>query len=183
MNGKTIPVKELTLVALMTAVICILAPLSIAIPISPVPISFTSLALFFAVMLLGQKYGTISYLLYLLLGLVGMPVFSAFTAGPGKLLGPTGGYLVGYLATALIAGWFVDRADGRLWMYFLGMGLGNLAVFAIGTIWLAYQAKLGLGAALMAGTIPYIPGDIVKIVIAVFAGKEIRKRLSAAGLL
>lgn len=180
---KTISVKQLTLIALMTAIICILGPLSIAIPISPVPISFANLAVFFVVVLLGQKHGTISCLVYLLLGMAGVPVFSAFTAGPAKLLGPTGGYLVGFVAAAWIIGWFVDRANGRLWMYCLGLGLGNLVIYVIGTAWLAYQGNMSIGAAVMAGTVPYIPGDAIKSVIAVWAGKEIRKRLKAAGLL
>ena len=79
---------EMTVTALMTAVTCILAPLSI--PIGPVPISFTNLAIYLSLYLLGWKRGTISYLVYLLIGLVGVPVFSGFTGGIGKLAGPTG---------------------------------------------------------------------------------------------
>ena len=78
----------------MTAVICVLAPFSL--PIGPVPISLTNLAIYFVLYMLGVKRGTISYLVYLLIGLVGVPVFSGFTSGPGKLFGPTGGYLIGY---------------------------------------------------------------------------------------
>ena len=77
--------QKLTLIALMAAVICILGPLSIAIPISPVPISFTNLAIYLAVMILGWKWGTLSYLVYLMVGVVGLPVFSAFTAGPAAI--------------------------------------------------------------------------------------------------
>ena len=76
---------EITMTALMAAVTCILAPLSI--PIGPVPISFTNLAIYLSLYLLGWKRGTISYLIYLLLGLVGLPVFSGFTGGPAKLAG------------------------------------------------------------------------------------------------
>ena len=90
-------IYNLTTMALMTAVICILGPLSIPLPMSPVPISFTNLAIYFAVMLLGWKRGTISYIVYLFIGLVGIPVFSGFTGGPGKLVGPTGGYLIGFI--------------------------------------------------------------------------------------
>ena len=86
---------EITMTALMAAVTCILAPLSI--PIGPVPISFTNLAIYLSLYLLGWKKGTISYLIYLLLGLVGLPVFSGFTGGPAKLAGPTGGYIIGFI--------------------------------------------------------------------------------------
>ena len=85
---------EITMTALMAAVTCILAPLSI--PIGPVPISFTNLAIYLSLYLLGWKRGTISYLIYLLIGLIGLPVFSGFTGGVGKLAGPTGGYIIGF---------------------------------------------------------------------------------------
>ena len=87
MNTKT---KEITLIGLMAAVTCIAGPLSLALPFSPVPISLTNLAIYVSVYILGMRRGTISYLVYLLLGLVGLPVFSAFTSGPAKLFGPTG---------------------------------------------------------------------------------------------
>ena len=96
-HGKT---YAITVTALMTAVTCILAPLSI--PIGPVPISLTNLAIYISLYLLGWKRGTISYLIYLLIGLVGIPVFSGFTGGPAKLAGPTGGYIIGFIAMAII---------------------------------------------------------------------------------
>lgn len=79
--------------ALMAAVTCILAPLSV--PIGPVPISLTNFAIYLSLYLLDWKKGTLSYLIYLLLGLVGLPVFSGFTGGLAKLAGPTGGYIIG----------------------------------------------------------------------------------------
>ena len=94
---------EITITALMTAVTCILAPMSI--PIGPVPISFTNLAIYLSLYLLGWKRGTISYLIYLLIGLVGLPVFSGFTGGPAKLAGPTGGYIIGFIVWQLLPDW------------------------------------------------------------------------------
>ena len=105
MNTKT---KEITLIGLMAAVTCIAGPLSLALPFSPVPISLTNLAIYVSVYILGMRRGTISYLVYLLLGLVGLPVFSAFTSGPAKLFGPTGGYLTGFIFMALISGYCID---------------------------------------------------------------------------
>ena len=175
--------QTLTIIALMAAVTCILGPLSITIPVSPVPISFTNLAIYLTVMILGWKKGVVSYLIYLLIGLAGVPVFSAFTSGPGKLLGPTGGYLIGFVFLALISGCFVEKFNGKIYMYAAGMVVGTAVTYAFGTIWLAYQAHMDFAAALMAGVIPYLPGDIVKILIAVFAGNEIRKRLAKAGFI
>ena len=80
-------VKTIVLIGLMTAVTCVLGPLSVPLPFSPVPISLTNLAIYFTVYVIGTKRGTMSYLIYLLIGFVGVPVFSAFTSGPGKQIG------------------------------------------------------------------------------------------------
>ena len=104
---RTTNTYAMAVTALMTAVTCILAPLSI--PIGPVPISLTNFAIYLALYLLDWKKGTVSYIIYLLLGLVGLPVFSGFTSGPGKLFGPTGGYLIGFIPMAIIAGMVINR--------------------------------------------------------------------------
>ena len=179
-NTKTL---TLTMIALMTAITCILGPLSIAIPISPVPISFTNLAIFLTVMILGWKKGTISYLIYLLIGFIGVPVFSSFTSGPAKLLGPTGGYLIGFIFLAIISGFFIEKFNGKIPMCIAGMVIGMFVAYAFGTIWLAYQAHMNLAAALMAAVIPYLPGDAAKILIAVLVGSEVRKRLIQTSLI
>lgn len=179
-NTKT---TNLTLIALMTAVICILGPLSIVIPVSPVPITFANLAIFFTAILLGWKKGTISCLLYLFIGFIGVPVFSFFSAGPGKLLGPTGGYLIGYVFLALIAGYFVDKYPGKVYMYIIGMVLGSIVLYTLGTAWLAYQGNMTFDAALLAGVIPYLPGDIIKIIIAAIIGPAVKKQIVRAGYL
>ncbi|MDD2190319.1 MAG: biotin transporter BioY [Eubacteriales bacterium] len=180
---KNIKTTNLTLIALMTAVMCILGPLSILIPVSPVPITFANLGIYLTVMLLGMKKGTISCLLYLLIGFAGLPVFSFFTGGPAKLLGPTGGYLIGYIFLAIIAGYFVDKYAGKVHFYIVGMVLGTVVLYALGTIWLAYQANLTFEAALLAGVIPYIPGDVIKIVISAILGPAVKKQIVRAGYL
>lgn len=174
--------KSMVLIALMAAVTCVLAPLSIAIPVSPVPISLTTLVLFFSAYILGMRDCTISYLIYLLLGLAGLPVFSGFTGGAGKLMGPTGGYLIGFIFTCLICGWTFDHSRGR-WMDFIGMLAGTAVCYLFGTVWLALQAGLSFKAALGAGVIPFIPGDLAKILIALLVAPEIVKRLRASGAL
>lgn len=175
-------VKTIVLVGLMTAVTCVLAPLSVPLPISPVPISLTNLAIYFTIYVIGTKWGTMSYLVYLLIGFIGVPVFSAFTSGPGKLLGATGGYLIGFIFMAVICGLFIDKWPSKLYLHFIGMVLGTIVCYLFGTFWLAYQAGMSLEAAALAGVIPFIPGDIVKILLAVLIGPQIRKRLYAAGL-
>ncbi len=172
--------RQLAVVGVMTAVTCILAPFSL--PIGPVPISLTNLAIYFSLYTLGSKFGCVSYLVYLLIGFIGVPVFSGFTSGPGKLLGPTGGYLIGFLPMALIAGIIIDKFISNRFICFLGMVGGTVVAYAFGTVWLAYQANLDWKAALMAGVIPFIPGDLVKMVLAMIAGPQIRKQLMRAGL-
>ena len=184
---KKLTTYQLTLTAVMAAVICVLGPISIAIPVSPVPISLGSMAVYLAVTVLGMKLGTLSCLIYLLLGLVGLPVFAGGSAGAAKLFGPTGGYLIGYLFLALIAGAFVGRFAENKWKNIafaaLGMILGTIVLYALGTAWLAYSAGMDFQAALWAGVIPFIPGDLVKMVIAVLLGSAVRGRLLRAGVL
>lgn len=180
---KKISTKQLTLVGLMAAVICILGPWQISIPISPVPISLGMLGIYFVTSVLGMRLGTASVLIYILLGLMGVPVFTGFTAGPGKLLGPTGGYIIGYILMALICGFFVDRYSGNLPLYFLGMALGTAACYFFGTLWLARLMQYTFFQALTAGVIPYIPADLIKLIIARVVGFQLRKRLMNANLL
>lgn len=174
--------KALALIGVMAAVTCIMGPLSIPIPFSPVPISLTNLAVYFSIYVLGMKKGSISYIIYLLIGLVGVPVFSAFTGGPAKLLGPTGGYLIGFVFMAVICGFFIDKWTDKMYMCFLGMVIGTAVCYLFGTVWLAYQAGLSFYSALAAGVIPFLPGDLAKIIIAMIIGPQIRRRLKKAGL-
>lgn len=185
-EAKTAPAagrtKTMALIGVMAAVTCILGPLSLAIPVSPVPISLTNLAVYFALYVLGMKRGTISYCIYLLLGLVGLPVFSSFTGGAGKLFGPTGGYLIGFIFMAVISGFFIDKWEKKLYLHFIGMVLGTAVCYFFGTLWLAFSAGMDFYAALAAGVIPFIPADLAKIIIAMIAGPVLRRQLRRAGL-
>lgn len=182
MNKKaSTNIAAITSVALITAVICVLAPLSV--PIGPVPVSLGVFGVYLGVYILGAKKGTISVILYLLIGLVGIPVFSGFSGGVGKLLGPTGGYLIGYIPMALIAGYFIDRYYRKPVVQFLGMFLGLAVLYVFGTLWLSHQAALDLPAAFAAGVIPFIPFDIAKIVVSIILGRAVRTSLYKAGLL
>lgn len=172
---------QLVMTALMAAVICLLAPLSIPLPSGLVPISLGTFAVYLTASLLGPKRGALSVLLYLLLGLVGMPVFSGYSSGAGILFGPTGGYLVGYIPLVILCGICFKKTDRR-WLIIPGAIGATLVLYWIGTAWLMYTAKLSLPAALMAGMIPFIPGDLAKIIVTVLAGPEISKRLRQAGI-
>lgn len=152
----------------------ILAPLSI--PIGPVPISLTNLAIYISLYLLGWKRGTISYLIYLLIGLVGIPVFSGFTGGPAKLAGPTGGYIIGFIAMAIIAGLVIDHFH-QPWLQLIGMIVGTIICYVLGTAWFCFEAKSTVSGALSICVFPFIPGDLIKMIIAMLIGPAIKKRL------
>lgn len=174
-------VRTMALIAVMAAVTCVLGPLSL--PIGVVPISFTNLAIYLTVYILGGKRGTVSYLVYLAIGFVGVPVFSGFTGGAGKLLGPTGGYLIGFIFLALIFGGFRDRFQGKTVPCFLGMLLGTAVTYGFGTAWLAFSAGMGFYQALAAGVLPFIPGDIIKMIVSAVVGPQVHKKLLQAGIL
>lgn len=182
MTSGTPKIKQMALIGLMTAVLCILAPIALPLPISPVPISLGSMIVCFAVTILGMRNGFLSVLLYLLLGLVGLPVFSGFTGGIGRLLGPTGGYLVGYLFLTLFLGFFVERFHNRLSGNLFGALAGMILLYLFGTLWLAFQLDLDFVSALFTGVIPYVPLDIIKTILAVLLGRQLRKHLTQAGL-
>ncbi len=177
---KKINIAQMAMIGVMTAVICVLAPFTI--PIGVIPLSLANFAIFLSIYLLGTWKGAISLLLYLLIGLIGVPVFSGFSSGPAKLFGPTGGYLVGYFFMAIVAGIFIEKFDGKKLPALCGMLLGTIILYLFGTAWLAYQAKMTFQAALWAGVIPFILGDLIKIIIVLFAGPIIRQRLEKAGL-
>ena len=124
---KHFSVYQLTTCALMVALMCVLGPMSI--PIGPVPISLTNFAIYLSLYLLDWKKGTISYFIYLLLGFAGLPVFSGFTGGVAKLAGPTGGYIVGFIPMAIIAGFVIDHCKKR-WVQLVGMIVGKAVQMA-----------------------------------------------------
>ena len=182
-KSTTSKVYQMTIMGLMTAVICIIAPISIVFPFSPVPVSLGTLAIYIAVIVLGKKEGLLSVLLYIFLGFIGLPVFSGFTGGAGKLLGPTGGYIIGYIFMALICGLFIEKKSSQIFYCLIGMFLGTTVCYFFGTIWLSIQSEISLSAAFMVAVLPFLPADFIKLLLACSFGFQIRKRLKKAGLL
>ena len=167
--------------AIMAAVMCVLGPLSI--PVGPVPISLLTLAIYLAAYVLGAKGTTISVFIYILLGAVGLPVFSGAAGGLAKIAGPTGGYIVGYLFLAFICGLFVQKSKANLLISVLGMIVGTAVLYAFGTVWFIIEMKTDIISALTMCVLPFIVGDLVKIVAATLMGKALRAALTKANLL
>lgn len=181
-NSKS-SLRELVITGLMTALLCIISPLSIPLGFSPVPITFSTFAIYLSLIILGKRKGIVSCLIYLLLGMIGLPVFSGFVGGFHRLFGPTGGYLVGYLFLAIISGFFLEKFWCNRYLCFLGMLLGTLFCYLFGTIWLCLQLNVGFVEGLFIGVIPYIPADLVKIVLALLAGIPLRRTLLKASVI
>lgn len=174
-SGDTI--VELTMAALHTAVLCILAPHTLYLPFSPVGITLGSFLLYLTGLLLGPKLGCISVVLYLCMGFVGLPVFSGYTAGVGVLLGPTGGFLLGYLFCVAIVGGFSGKAGKKKGITFFvtGMIAGTLILYITGTLWFCfiYGDGASFRDAAVACVLPFLPFDIVKIVLATVLYKPV----------
>lgn len=158
--------QPMVLCALFAALTAVCAQL--VIHIGPVPISLSLLPVLLCAALMETKYSTLMTVLYLVMGLIGLPVFSGLTGGLGKLMGPTGGYIIGYIPCALITSLFIARR-GRAWhAQALGMALGVLACYVLGTAWFMGLTHRTLGESLGLCVTPFLPGDAVKIALAVF---------------
>lgn len=174
-SKKSLSVKTMTIIALMTTVLCVLGPLYIPVFVSPVPVSLTNFVIFLIIYILKMKRAVMAVFLYIVIGMVGLPVFSGFSGGLGKLAGPTGGYLIGFIFMTVIAGFFVDKFYGKKYMEFMGMTIGLLICYLFGSVWLMIQSGISLGQALFIGVVPYVVTDVIKIVAAAFAGPKLRK--------
>lgn len=140
----------------------------VAFYIGPVPITGQTFVVLLAGALLGSKRGALSQLTYLGMGAMGAPVFAGWMGGPAVLLGPTGGYLVGFVAAAFVVGFLAERGwDRRIWSTALAMLIGSIVIYAFGLLWLTNFVPAD--SVLAAGLYPFIPGDSLKIVLAAMA--------------
>ena len=170
--------RSITTTALLAAVICVMSPL--AINIGPIPLSAGSFAVYIAACLIDKRHGTAAVLVFVLLGAFGVPVFTGFTGGFHKIIGPTGGFIFGYIPCAFIIGLIVDRFEKCVWAYPAAMTLGTLVLYSCGVGWYILQARVGLGAALMACVVPFLIGDAVKVIAATALCLPLRGILKSA---
>jgi biotin transport system substrate-specific component len=145
--------------------IALLSQAAVRLPFSPVPITGQTFAILLVGAALGSKRGGLAVTAYLAEGLIGLPVFAAGGAGFAHLLGPTGGYLLGFVAMAWVIGWFAEHSRERrvrtAWLVFLA---AEIVLYALGLPWLAVY--IGADKALALGLLPFIPGDLLKIFLA-----------------
>lgn len=167
--------KKITYVALTTAILCVLAPISI--PIGVIPISLATLVIFTMSACLGFKIVTTSTIVYVCLGLVGLPVFSMFQGGFSVLVGSSGGYIIGYIFASFIIG-FITEKTNKTYMYILSMLIGLICCYLFGTLWYSYLTSIKFVIALKVTVLPFLIIDFIKIALSVFLAKTIRKRIA-----
>ncbi|MCI5511384.1 MAG: biotin transporter BioY [Eubacterium sp.] len=166
---------DLVYVALFAVLIAICAWISVP---TTVPFTLQTFGIFLTVGLLGGKRGSMAVLVYILLGAAGIPVFSGFTGGIGRLFGSTGGYIVGFLASALVM-WALEKVMGRkTWALAIQMVLGLIVCYAIGTVWFMVvysgtSGAVGLMTVLGWCVIPFIIPDLIKIAMALVLTKRL----------
>lgn len=181
MNKEQLKLRSMIITALFAAIIGILAQVTIPLPL--VPITGQTLAIGLAATILGSRYGTLSVLLYLVIGSAGVPVFAEFSGGISKLVGPTGGFLVGFIPATFIMGWYMEKFSFTLRNAIIANTIGMLITLSFGTTWLKISADLSWTAAIAAGLTPFLIVGIIKAMLASWIGIIVRNRLVSAKLL
>lgn len=182
---KLITIKEMAFVSILSAITCVVSPFSLVIPLSPVPITFGLLAVFISGVLLTPKLALLSQIIYLLIGLAGVPVFSKFMSGFTVFAGPTGGYLITYPIIALIISFavtfgeskFKGKAIIRSIIACLGVLLALAICYLCGTLWLSHVVEISFGKAFAIGVAPFFAFDLGKAFISIVVFLPIRSRL------
>lgn len=162
---------EMTKMALMVAMNCVSAYIIIPLPFSLSPLALQTLIVNLTGYVLNAKQAFMTMLVYLLVGLAGVPVFTGGSAGPGKLFGPTGGYIIGFLVTAVFLAYFKGEKYNFKRYALLGCVVGIPLIYVFGVVQLKLITGMGWDKAIMTGALPFIPLDIVKcLAAAVIAG-------------
>ena len=157
--------REIVLVVTGSILIAFAAQFYFPLPFSPVPITGQTFAVLLLAALYGHNRGGLTVLTYLILGIAGRPVFASGTFGIATIIGPTGGYLVGFLPAAYIVGFLSKKGwDRKVWTTATSMIIGNVVIYLVGTTWLS--RFVGWDNVLQTGLIPFLIGDGAKIVLA-----------------
>ena len=167
--------------ALFAAIIGILAQITIPLPL--VPITGQTLAIGLAATILGSRYGTLSSLLYIVMGAIGIPVFAQMTGGLGIVFGPTGGFIVGFIPATFLIGYYIEKSSYTVLNAFIANIIGMIITLTFGTAWLKLSADLSWTAAFLSGFAPFVIVGIIKAFLAGWIGILVRKRLISANIL
>lgn len=178
---KRSPARRMALCAFFAALVAICSQIQIPLPM--IPINLALFGVYLAGALLGRRLGALSLVVYALLAAVGAPVLAGFTGGLGILLGKTGGYVFGYILAAYMTGLTVDFWGDGYFKLCLGMVVGCLLCYAFGTLWFMQVSGLTLAASLGYCVLPFLPGDVVKILLAALLSVKLRPILRKQNLI
>ncbi len=165
--------KKIVKTGIMAALTTVGAYIIIPLPFSPVPITLQTFFVLFSGRILGKKYGSLSQVIYLLIGMAGLPVFAGGTGGLGILAGPTGGFLVAFVAAAWIAGFYTDNKIKDFFIYLTA----TATIYLIGCSYFIFSTGTDIISALNLTVLPFLPGDLLKIILLIIAGPIISRRL------
>jgi|SRR5690554_4962758 len=168
--------RKTVYISLFTALIAVGGYLSIPLPLSPVPIVLADFFVMLSGLLLGGSAGAASVGLLFILSLIGLPVLAGGGAGIGVYLGPTGGFLFGYLACVLVVGVLSNRGKPGRIKDLAALIMGNLCLYSSGVVWLKILFKISWAEAVALGLVPFIGGAVVKIIAAIVLAEIIRSR-------
>ncbi len=180
-DNKLFTVKNMCYVGLFTAVIAIMAQISIPMPLG-VPMTMQTFAITLAAIILGAKLSTISSLIYILLGAIGLPVLAGFSGGISKFVGPTGGFLISFPIMAFIIGYAVDHRSAFKGAFVVGLIAGTVVNYIVGIAMFCILTQSSVAVGFTACVLPFIPTAIIKAILASLIGFPIRKRLKVMGL-
>ena len=173
--------KSMVICAVFSAILCIFSVLTV--PIGTVPVSLSTLAVMLTAIILGPKKSSISVIIYILLGCVGLPVFSGFKGGFQVLVGPTGGYIWSYIFMALLIGSVSKKYANNKTIIFISCIASIIICYILGTIQFTLVQTLSFISALSVCVLPFIPFDIMKAILAVLFGITLKNRLIKAKLI
>ena len=168
---------------MFAALTAVLSQIAIPLPFTPVPINLATLSVLASGAILGAKTGAMSQIVYMILGIVGIPVFAQMTTGIGIILGPTGGYIIGYVAAAFVTGFITDRYSTTFIAYPTAMVLGTVACYTFGTVWFMAVTGNSFVQSLAMCVIPFIPGDVLKIIATSLLANRLKPILSKCGII
>jgi|P1105metagenome_2_1110788.scaffolds.fasta_scaffold08142_2 biotin transport system substrate-specific component len=177
MDRKPFSIRDICHIAVFTGLIAVLAQVSIPLP-GGVPVTMQTLGVLLAGIVLGARKGAAAALCYLLVGAVGLPVFAGFSGGLSRLVGPAGGFLLSYPLMAWLTGHFASGAKrGQLAS---GLLISTAVCYIMGSLMYAAVTGLGFKAAIAACVLPFLAGDILKMVLAAWFGTKLKKALARA---
>lgn len=178
-NDNQMKVKSLILTSLLAALTAVGAWIKIPLPFTNVPLTLQVFFVLLAGLILGPLWGPLSQIIYILLGCAGLPVFAGGTSGLGVLLGPTGGYLIGFIVAAFLIGGLSRRWPQKNWWLLVVLLSGLMVIYLFGLVQYMLVVELSLEKAFLAGVLPFIPLDLVKLSLSLW----VARRLSQLGFI